>query len=61
MLKPHIDLIADDDHWRGDIGEFFSEELANEWFESYGNMLLKYATLAQVLNVEVFSVSCELI
>jgi hypothetical protein len=32
MLKPHIDLINDDAHWRGDIGEYFNEEDANKWF-----------------------------
>lgn len=61
MLKPHIDLIVDDEHWRGDIGANFTESQWVDWFQSYGKMLSHYAVLADSWGVEMLSVSCELI
>ena len=58
MLKPHIDLLSDrDGPWRGNI---YSNNIDN-WFKSYSAMMVKYATLAQSLNVEMLSLECELI
>lgn len=61
MLKPHIDLINDPNHWRADIGTGMTSNQWNEWFISYTNFILYYATIAQNTSVELFSVSCELI
>jgi len=61
MLKPHIDLTEDDKYWRGDIGKGFNDSQWDLWFESYGEMLLKYAKFSEEHGVEEFSLSCELI
>jgi hypothetical protein len=63
LLKPHIDLRFDDGRrlWRGDIGKGMTEDEWTKWFGSYRSFLLKYADLAQSLDVEMLSVSCELI
>jgi hypothetical protein len=64
MLKPHIDIAKEKNyqsHWRGDIGLFFDEDKWNLWFKSYENYLLKYANLAEKLQVAMLSISCELI
>ncbi|MCQ2819839.1 MAG: glycosyl hydrolase [archaeon] len=64
MMKPHIDLSKEPNYdaiWRGDIGGFSNEEDWEKWFASYEKMILKYAKLSQELNVEMLSVSCELI
>jgi hypothetical protein len=65
MLKPHIDLAKEDQYnqvWRGDIGKGITDqEEWVKWFNSYEIFILKYARLAELLNVEMFSVSCELI
>jgi hypothetical protein len=61
MLKPHVDLINDPPHWRGDIGLNFTEAMWQQWFDSYNTMLVHYAELAQQVKVEQFSLGCELI
>jgi len=64
MLKPHIDLTEEKNKliWRGNIGEDFkTEEQWLAWFESYNQFIVKYAKMAQALNVDMFSLSCELI
>lgn len=64
MMKPHIDLSKEPNYsskWRGDIGEFKTEEQWTEWFNSYEEMIVKYAKLSEELKVEMLSVSCELI
>ena len=65
LLKPHIDLAVPERYrqlWRGDIGkEYKTEKQWDEWFASYEEMIVKYASLAETLNVEMFSISCELI
>lgn len=39
MLKPHIDLTRDPNHWRGDIGRGFKNESQwSSWFDSYTKM-----------------------
>eukprot|EP01027_Heterolobosea_sp_BB2_P015665 GEZU01022415.1.p1 GENE.GEZU01022415.1~~GEZU01022415.1.p1 ORF type:complete len:309 (+),score=64.90 GEZU01022415.1:135-929(+) len=61
MLKPQVDLTEDPEYWRGQIGEGFNEDQWDQWFRSYSKMLLSYAHLAQQLQVEQFSISCELV
>ena len=62
MLKPHVDLLNDDAHWRGDIGKAFrSEETWRAWFASYQPAIVRYATLAQTHGVEQFCVGTELV
>lgn len=60
MLKPHIDLTDDPDHWRGQI-DFHDDEAAWEkWFESYTDAITHYATLAQNTGADYFAVGTEL-
>jgi Glycoside Hydrolase Family 113 len=61
MLKPHVDLANDPDHWRGNIGQGFSEADWIAWFISYKDMINHYAQLAQTLGVEQFCVGTELV
>ena len=65
MLKPHVDPLTDNapigKTWRGDIGQFFAPRQWDAWFESYGTMLLHYASMGERLGVEMLSVNCELI
>ena len=60
MLKPHVDLENDPAHWRGEIGQGFSEGQWASWFGSYANMINHYAALAQAHGVEQFCVGTEL-
>lgn len=60
MLKPHVDLSNDNNHWRGDIG-FGDDEIAwKTWFESYSQFITKYAALAQREKVDYFVIGTEL-
>jgi hypothetical protein len=62
MLKPHVDLHHDREHWRGNIGESFSDEAQwEEWFDTYRTFINHYATLAQEHSVEQFCVGVELV
>jgi ligand-binding sensor domain-containing protein len=62
MLKPHVDLRHDRDHWRGNIGEAFTEEEQwQAWFGSYGDFINHYAKLAQEHGVEQFCIGTELV
>eukprot|EP01091_Cochliopodium_minus_P018588 TRINITY_DN7578_c0_g1_i1.p1 TRINITY_DN7578_c0_g1~~TRINITY_DN7578_c0_g1_i1.p1 ORF type:complete len:389 (-),score=61.98 TRINITY_DN7578_c0_g1_i1:44-1087(-) len=61
MIKPQIDLTEDDKFWRGDIGINFTSTQWDQWFNSYTNMIMRYIEIAEEHNVEMFSVSCELI
>ena len=62
MLKPHIDLIHDDAHWRGDIGYNFTAIQWNQWFEEYWKEILEpYGKFSAKYGVEMLSLSCELI
>eukprot|EP01084_Bolivina_argentea_P178395 308372_1 len=61
MLKPQIDLLNDTQFWRGEIG--FGDNIIkwDNWFDSYLNFINIYASLSERLNVELLSVSCELV
>ncbi|HEK86184.1 MAG TPA: hypothetical protein ENO29_07530 [Candidatus Aminicenantes bacterium] len=60
MLKPHVDLLNDPDHWRGQIGMNFDEALWSQWFNSYREFILHSALLAASNGVEQFCLGCEL-
>lgn len=60
MLKPHIWLSnLEDGKWRSDI-EMETESDWNLWFENYSQIMLKYAKLAQELQLEQFCIGTEL-
>jgi hypothetical protein len=60
MLKPHL-WISDrsDGRWRGNI-EFRTEAEWNTWWEGYRELVLHYAGLAAVHEMEAFCVGTEL-
>lgn len=69
MLKPHVGLLHDEDHWRGQIGEEFTSEAEwAAWFASYRDFIEHYAGLAQtpvlspveVYDADQFCVGTEL-
>jgi hypothetical protein len=60
LLKPHVDLSADPDHWRGQIGVGFDAAQWNAWFTSYSQFILHYAKLAGENGVDEFCVGTEL-
>jgi hypothetical protein len=60
MLKPHVDLADDPDHWRGQIGQAFSEVEWNAWFASYQAFINHYAQLAETYGAHQFCVGTEL-
>jgi hypothetical protein len=60
MLKPHVDLANDPQHYRGDIGRNFSEADWAAWFASYTAFILHYAEMAAGAGAELFCVGCEL-
>ena len=61
MLKPHLDLSHDPDHWRGQIGTAFTSEAQwAAWFSAYRRMVEHYAELAQAHGVEQFCLGTEL-
>jgi len=60
MLKPHVDLSRDDAHWRGDIGNAFTEAQWSRWFAAYTRIITGYAALARAERVELFCVGTEL-
>lgn len=61
MLKPHIDLVGkfDGTYCRSDIG-FSKETDWQAWFKSYQKFILRYAKIAEKMNVELFCVGTEL-
>lgn len=61
MLYPHLELANDSSHWYGEIGENFSPDQWDEWFDSYTQFISHYADLAAENGVEQFSVGSELI
>ncbi|MBN1583947.1 MAG: hypothetical protein JXA89_24780 [Anaerolineae bacterium] len=62
MLKPHVDLSHDSVHWRGNIGEAFTDKTQwSAWFASYSEFINHYAKLAQAHGVEQFCVGTELV
>ena len=57
MLKPHIDIIDPNENaWRGSI-----QNNNQSWFDSYNDMIVKYAKLAEKLKMEMLSIECELV
>ena len=60
MLKPHVDLLDDPDHWRGNIGLTFDESDWGTWFQSYSDMILGYAQIAESEGVALFCIGTEL-
>jgi hypothetical protein len=60
MLKPHVDLLNDPEHYRGEIGPNFTAAEWTAWFASYRPFILHYAALAARAQCELFSVGCEL-
>lgn len=60
MLKPHVDMSNDSDHWRGQIGANFDDGRWAQWFDSYRAYIGHYAELGQRLNVEAFAIGTEL-
>ena len=61
MLKPHIDLLNDDSHWRGQIGFADDKTAWQTWFASYTEFITHYAILAQNNKVDYFVIGTELI
>jgi hypothetical protein len=63
MLKPHVDLSNDSEHWRGQIGVDFPESDWREWFTSYTDFINHYAALAAQHQdvVKIFCVGTELV
>lgn len=62
MLKPHVDLWDDPDHWRGQIGDAFSSEAEwAAWFAAYQNFIWHYAELAEAHGADQFAVGTELV
>jgi hypothetical protein len=59
LLKPQLDLSADEEHWRGEIG-FDNVTDWRKWFASYREFILYYARLAQTSGVQEFAVGTEL-
>ncbi len=61
MLKPHLDLLNDPTHWRGQIGEGFTTAAEwDAWFASYQAFINHYAQIAAENGVEQFSIGTEL-
>ncbi len=61
MLFPSLILSKDPSHWWGQIGpSFTSEDQWRDWFASYTEVILHYASLAQDAGVDMFSIGREL-
>lgn len=60
MLKPHVDLANDSQHYRGEIGPDFGAADWAAWFASYRPFILHYAAMAERTGCELFCVGCEL-
>ncbi len=60
MLKPHVDLANDSEHYRGEIGPDFTPADWAAWFSSYRPFILHYAAMAESAGCELFCVGCEL-
>jgi hypothetical protein len=62
MLKPHVDLLNDPTHWRGQIGEEFTTEAEwDAWFASYQDFIFHYADLAETHGADQFCIGTELV
>jgi len=60
MLKPHVDLSNDAPHWRGQIGQNFTESDWRQWFQSYSTYMASMATLARETQIDILNVGTEL-
>jgi hypothetical protein len=60
MLKPHLDLANDPNHWTGQIGQGLMEAQWTDWFASYTTFIDHYAQLAQTNGADQFCVGIEL-
>ena len=61
MPKPHVDLLNDQTHWRGQIGSAFATEAEwDAWFAAYESLFFHYADLAETYGVDRFCVGTEL-
>jgi hypothetical protein len=60
LLKPHVDLADDPQHYRGEIGPDFTAADWAAWFASYRPFILHYASMAERTGCELFAVGCEL-
>ena len=58
MLKPQLDLVKSG-CWRGEI-QFCNDIDWEEWFKSYRDFIVHYATLAEENDVELFCIGVEL-
>ena len=47
-------------YWAGDIGKAYDEKQWAAWFESYGEMVLQYAELAEKTETDYFMIAGEL-
>ncbi len=61
MLKPHVNLLNDPNHWRGQIGEEFTTEAEwDTWFTAYQNFIFHYADIAETYGADQFCIGTEL-
>lgn len=60
MLKPHIDLAEDQQHWRGEIGQHYTLAQWQKWFQGYKQFVVHYAAIAGQEQVDEFCVGTEL-
>ncbi len=61
MLKPHVDLWQDPEHWRGEIGTVFDTEAEwRAWFAAYRSLIEHFAELAEAQGADMFCVGTEL-
>lgn len=56
MLKPHLWMSSG---WRSDISLGSTKEW-DDWFDTYRNVILHYATMAEVTKTELFCIGTEL-
>ncbi len=62
MLKPHVDLWADPNHWRGEIGTTFTTPAQwDAWFDAYESFIWHYAELAEAHDADQFAIGTELV
>jgi hypothetical protein len=59
MLKPLVDLSDDAGHWRGDIGDGFTDAQWPQWFAAYTDFITHYAALAKAEKIDLFCVGTE--
>ncbi len=60
FMEAGLVFLNDPNHWSGDIGRGFGEELWEAWFDGYETYITEYAVLANELNVDMFSIGQEL-